>query len=112
MFSHPVSVAGYFAVGVGFLLVLLATGMRDGSLPYLLGMGLAGIGPFLMLLGVIAQGFLRLERHLAGVPQMKAAFAASERPTDLTFDRPAQGSAPIDPKVLQEKLAQLRAKHT
>lgn len=52
------------------------------------------LGLFLLLLGVIAQGFLRIERHLAGIPEMKAAFDASEPDTS------AKGN-PYQKKVAQ-----------
>lgn len=118
MFSHPVSVTGYCLVAVGFVLVFIAAGMRDGSLAYVIGTALMGVGPFLMLLGVIAQGFLRLERYLSGIPQMRAAFAANDPRTVGVVDNTASGGrdlrdedhTPIDPAVLQKKLDQLRLK--
>jgi len=117
MFSHPVSVTGYCLVALGFVLVFIAAGMRDGSLAYVIGTALMGVGPFLMLLGVIAQGFLRLERYLSGIPEMRAAFAANDPRTAGVVDNTSvrrdlrdEDHTPIDPAVLQKKLDQLRLK--
>jgi hypothetical protein len=79
MFSHPVSKFGYLCIVLGVLLILLSNGASFDAASglYLLGVGLLGFSPFLILLGVIAQGFLRIERYLSGVPAMQAAFNAS-----------------------------------
>jgi hypothetical protein len=79
MFSHPVSQFGYIAIAVGIVLVLVSNGIGygTGALLYLCGVVLLGAGPFLILIGVIAQGFLRIEGYLSGVVDMKAAFEAA-----------------------------------
>lgn len=111
MFSHPMAVIGFCAIGVGILLSLMSSGMsyQSAGAAFLLGSGLGSVGAFMVLLGVVAQGFLRIEKHLAGIPQMKAAFEASEKERSDHSQFPDIGavrdpSKPIDPNELARKL--------
>jgi len=80
MFSHPVAGLGKVCILGGIVVAGLAFTVSPGQDYLLLTLAAAteSLGLFLLLLGVIAQGFLRIERHLAGIPEMKAAFEASE----------------------------------
>ncbi|QFI65567.1 hypothetical protein [Sinorhizobium alkalisoli] len=83
MFSHPVAGFGKVCILGGILFAGVAFSMRpdQASLLFILSGILESLGFFFLLLGVIAQGFLRIERHLAGIPEMKVAFEASEPKT-------------------------------
>ncbi|UIY28320.1 hypothetical protein LZK73_15230 [Neorhizobium galegae] len=80
MFSHPVAGFGKVCILIGIVLAGVSFTMRfdQAYLVLTLSAAVEALGLFLLLLGVIAQGFLRIERHLAGIPEMKAAFEASE----------------------------------
>jgi len=109
MFSHPVAICGYFALGFGFVVAFLSASDPFGPL-FAFSVGLNGLGCFLVLIGVVAQGFLRVERYLSGNAAMKAAFDASTPKTVANEIRPQSAvveNAPIDPQVLQKKLDQL-----
>jgi hypothetical protein len=66
MFSHPVSITGYIFVVVAAVLYWAEPGSTfDSQVGFaLLVYALAGAGPFLILLGVIAQGFWMLDGTL------------------------------------------------
>lgn len=79
MFSHPVAELGKIFIVVGIVLVGVAfanPGYTD--LLIILAAAMESLGFLMLVLGVIAQGFLRIERYLAGIPEMKAAFEASD----------------------------------
>jgi hypothetical protein len=71
MFSHPVSVVGYFVTAfVAILfwaepLLLMMSGVGFSIFAYIL----AAAGPFLILLGVIAAGFNEMKRSLPQITQ-------------------------------------------
>ncbi|CAN7506178.1 hypothetical protein [Neorhizobium sp. LjRoot104] len=91
MFSHPVAGLGKVCILGGILLTGLAFTVRldQADLFLILSAALESLGFFMLLLGLIAQGFLRIERHLAAIPEMKAAFEASE-PTHAATGSPYQ----------------------
>lgn len=80
MFSHPVAGFGKVCILGGIVLAGLAFTTRPDQAYWLMLLSAVAetLGFFLLLLGVVAQGFLRIERHLAGVTEMKAAFEASK----------------------------------
>jgi hypothetical protein len=94
MFSHPVAGLGKVCIIGGIMVAGLAFTVRpdEADLLLVLSAGVEGLGFFLLLLGVIAQGFLRIERYLAGIPEMKAAFEASE-PKQAAVSNPYQRKA-------------------
>ncbi len=110
MFGHPASVAGYIAVGGAAFMILASGGLsyREASLMMTLGWAIEAIGWFLILLGVIAQGFLRIERYLSGIPAMKLAFQAGEPQevqTGSSEPWTAEGNTSSDPRAeLERKL--------
>jgi hypothetical protein len=93
MFSHPVSLSGYAAIFVGILLVLSSGGAGYGSAVtmYLCGVGLTGIGAFMILLGVIAEGFTRIEGYLSRHPAMKVDSGTVNATLKAAFDASANG---------------------
>lgn len=94
MFSHPVAGLGKVCILSGVVLAGLAFTVRpdQADLLLILAAAVESLGFFLLLLGVIAQGFLRIERHLAGIPEMKAAFEVSE-PKQAATGNPYQRKA-------------------
>lgn len=79
MFSHPLTGLGKICIILGVLLTAYAiAGNGNQTAVALAGSAtLESLGFFFVLIGVIAQGFLRIERHLTGIPEMKTAFEAS-----------------------------------
>lgn len=78
MFKHPVAVLGYVAIVLAIVVILTTLDMLPSEAMGRLSIAnvLGGIGAFLVLLGVIAQGFLRLEQKLdatagSGVAQLR-----------------------------------------
>ena len=106
MFSHPVSIAGYILIGLGVAMAYMASGSPyESSIPIAMGGGAAEkLGAFLVLLGVIAQGFGRIEKYLAGNAQMKAAFEASQQTQVLPGPYAPTQKAPSTEEELQRKL--------
>ena len=94
MFSHPVAGLGKVCILGGIVLAGLAFTVRpdQADMVLMLSVAVESLGFFLLLLGVVAQGFLRIERYLAGVPEMKAAFEASE-PKSIATGNPYQRKA-------------------
>jgi len=108
MFSHPVTVFGYIAVVIGLLLAFFsggASGYGSALMMYFAGVALMAVGPFMILLGVIAQGFLRIEKHLAGIPRMKAAFEAYQSELRAAgVGQESSAAASTDEEAVRRKL--------
>jgi len=79
MFSHPLTGIGKICIILGVLLAAYAIATNGNQTAVALAGSavLEGLGFFFVLIGVIAQGFLRIERYLVGIPEMKAAFDAT-----------------------------------
>lgn len=92
MFSHPVAGLGKVCILLGVVAAALAFSIlqQQASLLLVLGSAAVGLGFSLLLLGVVAQGFLRIERYLSGIPEMKAAFDATEPKVSVVKNNPYQ----------------------
>lgn len=92
MFSHPVAGLGKVCILLGAVAAVLGFSvLQEQASPLLfLSSAAVGLGFSLLLLGVVAQGFLRIERYLSGVPEMKAAFDATEAEVAVDKSNPFQ----------------------
>lgn len=92
MFSHPVAGLGKVCILVAIVAIGLAFSVlqEQASLLLFLASVTVGLGFLLLLLGVVAQGFLRMERYLSGIPEMKAAFDATEPKVSVVRGNPYQ----------------------
>jgi len=93
---------------VGVIMFIMGMGMGPyGNLGVIyLGAGLTGIAPFLILIGVIAQGFLRLENCLiAG--SVSPAGTAGGSPGAWSAARSSSGI--VDPADLQKRIDESKA---
>lgn len=79
MFSHPVSIVGYLSVVAGLFVTFIAATTRDSGLFLLVGYALVGIGPFLILMGVIAAGFEMMRLLLTFHPEIGKRAAEHEK---------------------------------
>ena len=95
MFSHPVAGLGKVCILLGVVAAGLAFSLLQEQASPLLFLGsiAIGLGFSLLLLGVVAQGFFRIERYLSGIPEMKAAFDATEPKVSVVKGNPYQKKA-------------------
>jgi hypothetical protein len=88
MFSHPVTKAGYAFIVIAILVIWLQPGNSfDTRATFLLfAYALSGVGPFLILLGVIAQGFIRVDETFREIASRKEPRTDRFKPLDLSSD--------------------------